>query len=78
MKGLGKLAREKDLRIQSHLSENHSEIEWVKELVPELDSDNTSTLTFVTLGKLYSAVLIVVEYILLLNPALSSTNEYTV
>ena len=35
MKGLGKLAKERDLRIQSHLSENHSEIEWVKELVPE-------------------------------------------
>ncbi|QFJ54434.1 amidohydrolase family protein [Pseudobutyrivibrio xylanivorans] len=35
MKGLGKLSAEKDLRIQSHLSENHSEIAWVKELVPE-------------------------------------------
>lgn len=34
MKGLGQLAKERDLRIQSHLSENKSEISWVKELVP--------------------------------------------
>ncbi len=35
MKGLGKLSKEKGLRIQSHLSENQSEVAWVKELVPE-------------------------------------------
>ena len=35
MTGIGKLAEEKNLRIQSHLSENHSEIAWVKDLVPE-------------------------------------------
>ena len=35
MKGIGQLSQEMDLRIQSHLSENYSEIEWVKELVPE-------------------------------------------
>lgn len=35
MKGLGVLAEEKNLRIQSHLSENKSEIAWVKDLVPE-------------------------------------------
>ncbi len=35
MTGIGKLAEEKGLRIQSHLSENHSEIAWVKDLVPE-------------------------------------------
>lgn len=34
MRGLGKLAQERNLRIQSHLSENKSEIAWVKELVP--------------------------------------------
>ena len=34
MKGLGELSKEKGLRIQSHLSENLSEIAWVKELVP--------------------------------------------
>jgi len=33
MKGLGQLSVEKGLRIQSHLSENPSETEWVKELV---------------------------------------------
>ncbi len=32
---LGELAKEKGLRIQSHLSENPSEIAWVKELVPQ-------------------------------------------
>ncbi len=37
MRGLGALAKESGLRIQSHLSENLSEIEWVKELVPESD-----------------------------------------
>jgi len=35
MKGLGKLARERGLRLQSHLSENPSECAWVQELVPE-------------------------------------------
>ena len=35
MKGLGKLAADRGLRIQSHLSENPSEVAWVKELVPE-------------------------------------------
>ena len=32
---LGKLAKEKDLPIQSHLSENTNEIAWVKELHPD-------------------------------------------
>lgn len=35
MIGLGKLAAQKGLRLQSHLSENPSECAWVKELVPE-------------------------------------------
>ncbi len=35
MIGIGKLSNEKHLRIQSHLSENKSEIAWVKELVPK-------------------------------------------
>lgn len=38
MKGLGQLAEERNLRIQSHLSENLSEIAWVKELVPQSTS----------------------------------------
>ena len=35
MEFLGKLAAEKDLPIQSHLSENTGEIAWVKELHPQ-------------------------------------------
>ena len=35
MEFLGKLAAEKDLPIQSHLSENTGEIAWVKELPPD-------------------------------------------
>ena len=35
MRGIGQLSKETGLRIQSHLSENPSEVEWVKELVPE-------------------------------------------
>ncbi len=34
MEGLGKLQREYGIPVQSHLSENLSEIEWVKELFP--------------------------------------------
>ena len=35
MQGIGKLSKEQNLRIQSHLSENPSEVAWVKELVPQ-------------------------------------------
>lgn len=35
MRKLGMLSKEKNLRIQSHLSENKSEVAWVGELVPE-------------------------------------------
>ena len=34
MESLGKLQRERNLPVQSHLSENRSEVEWVKELCP--------------------------------------------
>ena len=34
VRGLGELAKEEGLRIQSHLSENKAECAWVKELVP--------------------------------------------
>ena len=34
LKELGNIAKDKKLKIQSHLSENPSEIAWVKELVP--------------------------------------------
>lgn len=37
MGALGKLAGERDLRVQSHLSENHDEIAWVKELHPDCE-----------------------------------------
>ncbi len=38
MKGLGEIQDRTMLPIQSHLSENRSEIEWVKELMPESSS----------------------------------------
>ena len=38
MRGLGELAKEYDVPVQSHLSENHGEIEWVSALHPESDS----------------------------------------
>ncbi len=37
MRGIGELSEERGLRVQSHLSENLSEVAWVKELVPESD-----------------------------------------
>ena len=50
MKGIGELSKEKGLRIQSHLSENHSEIAWVKELVPESTSYANAYELFDTMG----------------------------
>jgi guanine deaminase len=38
MKALGDLSLKEQLPIQSHLSENHSEIAWVSSLHPEVDS----------------------------------------
>ncbi|MCY6484415.1 guanine deaminase [Clostridium aestuarii] len=35
MKGIGDISRKYNIPVQSHLSENISEIEWVKELYPE-------------------------------------------
>ena len=35
MRGLGKLGRERGLYVQSHLSENLSEMEWVRQLHPD-------------------------------------------
>lgn len=37
MSGLGELAKEYELPVQSHLTENVTEIEWVKELCPTLE-----------------------------------------
>ncbi|QQK07809.1 amidohydrolase family protein [Miniphocaeibacter halophilus] len=38
MYGLGELAKKYDLKIQSHLSENIGEVEWVKELHPDCEN----------------------------------------
>ena len=35
MRGLGVLSREFDLPVQSHLSENRKEVEWVRQLCPQ-------------------------------------------
>ena len=37
MQGLGELKKEYGLRVQSHLSENRDEIDWVKELHPDCE-----------------------------------------
>lgn len=50
MKALGELSDERDLRIQSHLSENKSEIAWVSELVPESTSYANAYELFNTMG----------------------------
>lgn len=50
MRKIGKLADERDLRIQSHLSENKSEIAWVKELVPQADCYAGAYEIFDTMG----------------------------
>jgi guanine deaminase len=38
MSGLGKMAKEYKVPIQSHISENKGEVAWVKELHPDLNS----------------------------------------
>ena len=50
MKGLGQLSKERGLRIQSHLSENPSEVAWVKELVPASTSYANAYEIFDTMG----------------------------
>jgi len=50
MKNLGKLSKEQDLRIQSHLSENPSEVAWVKDLVPESTTYANAYELFDTMG----------------------------
>lgn len=51
MKGLGELASEYNLPAQSHLSENLSEIDWVKELCPWSSCYGDAYDTFGLLGK---------------------------
>lgn len=50
MKKLGELSSERNLRIQSHLSENPSEVAWVKELVPQADCYANAYEIFNTMG----------------------------
>lgn len=50
MRGLGKLAKDRKLRIQSHLSENPSECAWVQELVPASKCYGHAYEIFDTLG----------------------------
>ncbi len=50
MRELGKLSEERDLRIQSHLSENISEVAWVKELVPASTTYANAYELFNTMG----------------------------
>ncbi|SKC02433.1 guanine deaminase [Lachnospiraceae bacterium] len=50
MKELGVIAEEQGLRVQSHLSENPSEIAWVKELVPASKNYGDAYALFNTLG----------------------------
>jgi guanine deaminase len=38
LKGLGRLAEERDLPVQSHLCETEKEVAWVKELFPQAES----------------------------------------
>ncbi|MCR5789252.1 MAG: amidohydrolase family protein [Lachnospiraceae bacterium] len=51
MQGLGKLAAEYDLPVQSHLSENLSEIDFVKELEPDVSCYADSYLRAGLMGK---------------------------
>jgi len=58
MCGLAKLQKKHGLRVQSHLSENPSEVAWVKELVPEAGSYAEAYDLFHMLGdKDYPAVM---------------------
>ncbi|MCR4955167.1 MAG: amidohydrolase family protein [Lachnospiraceae bacterium] len=50
MKGLGELARERGMRMQSQLSENLDEIRWVKQLVPDSTCYGNAYELFGTLG----------------------------
>ncbi len=58
MRALSEIQKEYKLRVQSHLSENLSEIAWVKELVPQAESYGQAYELFDMLGdKTYPAVM---------------------
>lgn len=50
MEKLGEIAKDRELRVQSHLSENPSEVAWVKELVPKADCYANAYEIFDTMG----------------------------
>lgn len=50
MRSLGQLSKERGLPIQSHLSENKSEIAWVRELVPQASCYGQAYELFDTMG----------------------------
>ena len=50
MRGLGDLRRETSLPVQSHLSENQSEVAWVKELCPQSKNYSDAYLSFDLFG----------------------------
>jgi guanine deaminase len=55
MRGLSVLRREYNLPVQSHLSENRREIEWVKELCPESDGYGAAYRDFGLFGDIEEA-----------------------
>jgi guanine deaminase len=57
MEGLGKIKQERGLNLQSHLSENLSEIDWVKELCPWSTCYGDTYLHFGQLGKPGKAIM---------------------
>ncbi len=57
MKELSKIMKEKNLPVQSHLSENRSEIEWVKELVPRVKSYEEAYDMFDMLGTVTNSIM---------------------
>ena len=57
MQGLGELSERYGVRVQSHLSENRSEIEWVKELCPRSEYYGAAYDRFGLFGKPEKAVM---------------------
>lgn len=57
MEGIGKLATEKNVKIQSHVDENLGEIEWVKELCPWSKNYSDAYDHFGTFGSTTSTIM---------------------
>ena len=54
---LSKIIRKRDLPVQSHLSENRAEIEWVKELMPNVKSYEEGYDQFGMLGSITNSIM---------------------